>query len=399
MQLSITNNNLLAALERVRVQHPIRRGEKVETSKTIVDEVRDLLERTELNKLNKLSFQFDLIKLLACVEIVANDRDGDIADKAATVASLRPRDAMLIKGWFKLVSFYPNLLLEKLLKHLIENLGFSALENHEKVSKHIPHWFLADKLSSGILRDYNLRSNSATLDQYMSEHLFSTQDGLYSTVWFELLTKGTRSDLIRQVSRRILVEMHNRQKASERIEIGQHYLNTLNNLDEWHENILKYILAKWGKPNSPHETQKKESRFWSLVHQSAKDEFRRWLMLEEVETFFEGERADFWRHYVNSKFIRDVNNILGGEGFMLDFGHFGVIEFKNVGNAAYIYPREIFRKFWSSAEFWTNSPSHFKELSKTVRSKRMSGWDGRILHHAGWEYTSKDRINTLMAEK
>ena len=90
-------------------------------------------------------------------------------------------------------------------------------------------------------------------------------------------------------------------------------------------------------------------------------------MIEEVESFFEGERADFWRIYVEENKVRDVKNILAGEGFMLDFGRFGVIEFKNVGNAAHIYPESEFKKFWDGAAFWTNTASHFKNTAKTVR--------------------------------
>ena len=115
--------------------------------------------------------------------------------------------------------------------------------------------------------------------------------------------------------------------------------------------------------------------------------------------FFEGDRAEFWRSYVNSAKVQDVNKILAGEGFMLNFGHFGVIEFKNVGNAAYIYPSDVFNKFWKSANFGTNSPSHFKDGTKTVRSKKLPTWDGRIIHHTGWQDTAKERIDILMAEK
>lgn len=399
MLIQSNSDRLSAVLEKVRIQHPNKKGEYFSPDKSTLDEVRSLLEHTESDGLNKLAFQFDPSKLLACVDIVASDRNGDTADKAAYVAALRPRDSLPIRCWFKIVASYPNPLLEKLLKELVGSLGYDALNQHHKISYHVPQWLLASELPIGILRDYQSSSEKDSIDHFLLSHFFDNDESIYSAVWLTLLTKGRAIDLIRQDPKRILAEMDSRQGASVRRLVGQHYLNTLNGLPDWSENILEYIKNKWGVPNRPSSKKRIDHRFWDHVSESAKEEFKRWLMLAEVESFFEGDRAEFWRDFVKAAKVKDVNQILSDEGFMLDFGHFGVVEFKNVGNAAYIYPKEVFKKFWKGANFWSNDPSYFKEISQTMRSNKLPGWDGRILHFRGWQSIAKDRINTLLEEK
>jgi hypothetical protein len=396
-----TQPNLLSImLKKVRNQHPVRRGQIIGPEKSIVDEVRNLLGQTKPEHLKNLSFQFDSTRLLACVDIVATDREGDTAEKAIQVAILRPRDPMLTRVWLKLVVTYPNPLLETLIRNLIVIKGYASLEKQHRISNHLPQWFLSSELTDGILRDYRSVSENVTLDSFLVDHFFTTDHALYNAVWLKLLINGTAKDLRRQWPGRILVEMENCPKASDRRSIGRNYLNTLDGMKDWDKDILEYILKNWGNPGTSFDDKKIEHRFWHSVNDSAKEEFRRWMMLREVESFFEGVRAEFWRAFVNSGKIKDVNKILNGEGFMLDFGRFGVIEFKNVGNAAYVYPSITFREFWNKADLWTNKPSYFfKERSKTLRSKTMPGWDGRILHPTGWRYTAKERINLLTNEK
>jgi hypothetical protein len=399
MRFQFNSDRLSLVLEKVRNQHPLMRSEFISIGESIIDEVRRLLEQTDFDHLKKLSFQFDLPKLLACIEIVAIDREGNTAEKAAKIAAFRPRDSMVVKCWFKLISFYPVPLLEQLLKDLVGIRGFSSLENHKRISNHVPRWFLASKLSHGIFRDYQSTSDSDTLDRFLTKNFLTAEDALFNVVWFTLLTGGKKNDLKRQYPMRILAEMKNCQRSSDLMMVGQHYLNTLNGLTDWYDDVLEYIRIKFGKPNSALDEKKFEHRFWHPVKESAKEQFRRWLIIEEIESFFEGERAEFWRSYVNSAKVQDVNKILAGEGFMLNFGHFGVIEFKNVGHAAYIYPIDVFNKFWKSANFWIASPSFFKEGTKTVRSNKFPTWDGRIIHYTGWQSTAKERIDILMDDK
>ena len=399
MRYTFHLSRLEGLLQTVRGQHPLRKGESIEPENSIVDEVRNRLENCTYERIPQLSLLFNTKRLIACIDIVSIDREGDIAEKAAYAAKLKPRDQMLLRAWFKLVKTYPNPLLEQLLKELIQNQGFSVLENHPKISTRLPSWFLASELPIGIIRDYRTTEENIRIDEFLSEQFFTWDDSLYRFIWVALLTKGTQRDLKRQNHKRILDIIKTQLQSAVRIQICQYYLNTLNSLNNWHEEMLNYINHEWGKPGRVESDNKNDHRFWHNVKNQAKEEFRRWLISREVVSFFDGERAKFWRDYVDAAKVKDVQKILGGDGFMLDFGRFGVIEFKNVGNAAYIYPQETFKRFWKGASFWTNSPIYFKEQTKTIRAKELQGWDGRIVHPAGWQDRAKYRIDVLMAQK
>ncbi len=399
MRIQINADRLSAVLEKVRIQHPMKKGENVGLEESILGEVRSLLERTDFEGLSKLAFQLDPPQLLACIDLVAIDKTGETAQKAAHVAILRSRDSMLTTCWFKLVASYPNPLLEKLLKDLVGIRQYTALELNPHISNNLSRWLLAAELPMGIIRDYQSTSDDKKLDHFLLDHFIVRESALFKAVWLTLLTKGTATDIKRQFPNRILVEIKDRQRAFESRLIGQHYLNSLNGLVDWSDRILQHIYEEWGKPRIRSTQKRVDHRFWDDVKESAKEAFRRWLMLAEVESFFEGVRAVFWRNYVTAGKVKDVQQILAGEGFMLDFGHFGVVEFKNVGNASYIYPRTMFNTYWNGNNFRESSPAYFKDKSNTVRSKKMPGWDGRILHHLGWQSTARERIDILMGEK
>jgi hypothetical protein len=397
MAFEFTSMRLTEALEKVRRQHPLQNRDPITVGPSLVDDVRKKLEQTEITQIPNLAFRFKVSQLLACIEIVAVDMNGETADKAAAVVRLRPRDQMKPRAWFKLVAIYPNPLLEILLREICEKSGFGGIENNPKISNRIFRWLFADNLPHGILKDYR-STEKINLDLYLSENFLKPDDALHQHTWKTLLTEGTNSDLCRQKSTRILWEFKNIQRLSDRIQIGQHYLNTLRGVQEWADSILEYIFEQFDKPANPEDTTQ-NTRFWFGVNEDAKHAFRRWLILREIESFFEGERADFWREYVGLSMVKDVQKILGGEGFMLDFGRFGVVEFKNVGNAAYVYSGDVFRKFWNRASFMDGPTSQFKDLIKTLRTSSLPGWDGRILHHHGWQEKAKYRIDILLAEK
>jgi len=399
MWLSFISNRLDDVLETVRKQHPVRKGKTFEIETSIVGEVRERLDACEFENLAKLAYSFGLRHILACIEIIAVDKEGDTAEKAAYIAQLRPRDQAISSGWFKLVKSYPNPLLENLLKELLTEKGFESLLKHPKISDRVLYWFVSENLARGVLNDYQRSHQKNNFDSYLAEHQLIHDDGLHQRAWWVLLVKGKAGELKKEKPGRILAEFNKAIKSVLLIKSGQHYLNTLKGRSEWAESILKFINNKWGEPKPTDDRKDKESRFWQGVSDVARQEFRQWLMIEEVESFFEGERADFWKIYVEASQVRDVKNILAGEGFMLDFGRFGAIEFKKVGNAAYIYPESEFKIFWNGAAFWTNTASHFKNTVKTVRLPSEPSWDGRIVHFKYWQDRAKTRINGLLRMK
>ena len=243
----------------VRKQHPIRKGKKVEIEASLIDEVRARLDACEIESLANLAYSFDLRHILACIEIIAVDKEGDTAEKAAHIAQLRPRDQAILSGWFKLVKFYPNLLLENLLRALLTEKGFEILAMNPKISDRVPYWFVSENLARGILKDYQESQQKSNFDSYLAEQQLIPEYGLHQSAWWMLLLKGKADDLKREKPSRIIFEFSKAIKSALAIKFGQHYLNTLNGRKEWAEPILKFINNKWGGPK-PTERQEKKMK-------------------------------------------------------------------------------------------------------------------------------------------
>lgn len=396
MALRFHSQYLDKVIKKVRTQHSSRAGEGAVIAGSVVDEVRKILDACPDEALAQTAFQFRLKQILACIEIIGTDKKGRTADKAAMIVIVRPRSQAIAKGWYRLVKSYPNDMLENVVRKLIEIKGFSILENRKDVSPDVPFWFVSGKLAQGIVREFQKKEQTGLLDDYLANNYFRSEDGLFKEVWRVFLLEGTPHRIAKEGSSRLLREFEHITNRPYVEKFGQYYLNRLSPTREWDSLILDFIYQRYGLPKDEENTGKAVSMFWSMVNDHAKQEFRKWAILKQVETFFEGERADFWRRFVKSSKVVDVQQILEGSGFMLDFGKFGVIEFKDKGNASYIYPVTVFQEYWSGAKFRANNPTHFKDITKTLVSAVRPSWKGRILHHRGWQDTAENIIRNLM---
>ncbi|NQT55265.1 MAG: hypothetical protein HQ551_03455 [Desulfobacteraceae bacterium] len=395
MRIQVNISRLESALQEVRNAHPFRGNAIDQIYSSLIDKVREKLESCPFDNLSELAFTFNIREILACLEILANDRNVETIQKAAHILKLRPRKQVVLRGWFKLVSLYPHDLLERTLRDLITAKGFGPLEKNSKISSRIAYWFVSVSLSEGVFRDYKNASANKILDEYLSDNLLMAEDGLYHDVWRRLLTKGIAKLIKKEDCSRILSEFNKVSNATYLPWFGQHYLNALKTRDIWDEPVLELIERRFGSPSDKDRKSAIETPFWGKVSDPAKQEFRTWLMLRLIQDFFEGERADFWEKYVQANLVKRVKEILHRDGFMIDFGHFGVIEFKYVGNAAYIYPANVFAQYWVNSGRWYN-PGDFKDKYKTVKHGSHPGWDGRIIHRDHWQSNTSKIIGRLL---
>ena len=397
MRIESTIPHLEAILEEVREKHPTKAEiQNIDTS-PLLDEIRRKLKESSYDELEKLAFEFSSKKLMACLEVLFIDKEGEIPKKAAEVLKIRPRDHVILKGWLKIVKHYPHNLLEKTLRELMEENQFRAFKNADKISPLLPHWFITRTFPDGILHDYQISGNIKNFDSYLKNNYLDENDGLFKAAWQCLLMQGTSVTLKKEKADRILFELIKPVNAPFHIPICQRYLNILSNL-YWDERILNFIADKYNLPISINSGLDVDTLFWKKVNKRVKEEFNTWYLSKQIEEFFEGERADFWKKYVPRNAVKRLNMILNGEGFLIDFGVIGVVEFKNIGNAAYIYPRNTFAGYWRRSEYSDRSDD-FKNREKTIRDKSFPGWDGRIIHREGWQSDTATKINKLIGLK
>lgn len=117
--------------------------------------------------------------------------------------------------------------------------------------------------------------------------------------------------------------------------------------------------------------------------------WRELLAITEMTGFFEkvsdNERFEFWRGYLSE--MRDVRGDLDNLRLFIDFGGFGVLEFGETGNAAYIYRREDFERF------------RRRNFEKRMSNNALKNQDinlGRITHHSGWKRKATQKMRGLL---
>jgi len=386
-------SKLEETLQIIREKHPKRGSQDIRVDKSLIDEVRTILENTENEKVPPLAWGFNKKQILACLEIVALGRKGETAEKAAVILMTRPKGMTILKGFRKLIRQYEHKLLEKVIKVQLESKGYDIFERTQFEPLRIKKWLLCETLGSGLFAEYKSTRKNELLDDYLSALPITEKDGLYKWSWRYLLLHGNPEDIRRESGQRIYSEFIDKDNIKFFKKFCVNYLNKLNKSEYWYEPILDLIAKEYGLPKGKMDQTGYENPFWSEINSSTKDELRKWLLMKRIEAFFgNDERSDFWKSYVEKGSISDAETILSNEGFMLNFGKFGVVEFKEIGNAAYIYPSDVFREYWRSSERRYH-PSSFKDMSRTIKTVN---WDGRIVHPQGWQQRAHQLINRLL---
>ncbi|HPC33224.1 MAG TPA: hypothetical protein PLG94_10610 [Smithellaceae bacterium] len=378
-------------LTEIRRKHQILKHITHEVAQSIIEKVRAKLLACPTDEIKKLAAELVPEEIRACLYLLD---DHAVSDKAAEIILQRPRKGILIAAWKRWIQNYPGPKnLEDVVRGLIEKLGTDYLIERAIAPQYVTVWLKDSLIPSGVLSHYHQTKGRTGLDAYLFASKIKEEQGLFHAVWHRLLTAGSENQLNSESPDRILMEfVKPTTGGADKVAYGRHYLNVLRKQDKWHEPILNFIATRYGRPANSNQI---EDAFWRGVDDDVKDEFLKWYITKQIIDFFEGERADFWRHFVKTRSVRDVLKILDGKGFMLDFGSFGVIEFKDKGNAAYVYPRDVFRFFQSIAVKYT-IPTYFKNRNTTVKTSFDPYWDGRIIHSGAWQPGARQRIEGII---
>lgn len=393
MKIAFHPRSLTGTLNEIRIKHPTFGGSSDKLPESLVEQVRKLLLSTPHDNIQSLARELTPQQVKACLFLLDDEKVGE---KALKVLLQRARRDVYIQAWRILVRTYPaSESLQQLVDSMSDSIGTDTLVNAGVAPPYVADWLKEKSLATGVFVHYHRSGNNHNFDEYLFASGLHEADGLFSKAWYQLLTVGTSGDLTAQGGNRILMEFEKPSTGGEaKTAYGRHYLNTLQSVDKWHEPILHYIFKRYGLPSS---RQGPEDPFWKKVNDDVKSEYLKWYITKEILDFFEGERADFWRDFVNARHVIGVQSTLAGRGFMIDFGNFGVIEFKDIGNAAYIYPKEVLNKYWANTKRYTQ-PADLKDRSKTIHS---IGSEGRIIHNppGAWQQKAKTEIQTLLRRR
>lgn len=117
-------------------------------------------------------------------------------------------------------------------------------------------------------------------------------------------------------------------------EIIDKYLTGFNHAD-YHDELFTQVIRRLNDPRT------NISR-WNNISEQSIEKVKKRLIRDELYDFFEydSERFNYWKRYLDH--VQDVDYIVEPPIAAMYFKEFVVVEFANVGNAAYFYERNGF---------------------------------------------------------
>ena len=189
-----------------------------------------------------------------------------------------------------------------------------------------------------------------------------------------VMTGGTARQLSREGGDR-LVDWFPTLSPLDRRKFARQYLVTLA-VEEWEDVVLRLIDSEYGSPRRGRQA------FWGTVPPNRSTAFLQWLLRSKLDRVFAGDTD---RHVYWLSKMREMVDVETGKAgrtqyAWLDFGEFAVVEFFEVGNAAYFYSRDEARAFRVKRP---GSPGALKRR-QTVRFgwTSMPNW---LIHGSNWQ--------------
>lgn len=203
---------------------------------------------------------------------------------------------------------------------------------------------------------------------------------------FEMLKKGLAKDnMIKRESESLI-----------RLRLERYALN------DYQELIKIYLEARTHESFDPllleqavirlHDPREREDD-WTFLNETALAEVNRWLVVNELKKFFEGDanrRFDYWERYLH--YIVNVEQLKGNGNLKVAFIYFAdfvVVEFGIIG-AAYFYHRDGFDRWiltrTQTREFRSRSISYKEKCLKdtTKIMKETPLFIHKMSHSGGW---------------
>lgn len=383
MEIHVCFTKLDAALQEVKRSHRKRQEVVPAPPENLLMEVRRKIRQCPEEHLASLAFSLTVEELAAAISLPAIDGDDPaLVGKCYKIQQYRPLEEVFWAGVSCVLQRYPAKALQRVLGRLLQKKVLFPQSVPETFPKPILSWLVAlTGIGSAALSEYENRvmTEKETLPFFLKRARCEWEN-VNTHVWHLLLLKGNKRAMACQelpdlygtlVKGEGLAAIHQKR-------MQQHYLIALESVAFWHDKILYHLMKTYGIPEIQSETRS----FWKEIPEPVRQNFRHWCIGQAIEDFFDGERAEFWKRFYQSQDILDVKTILKGDGFMLRFRHFGVVEFKEIGNAAYVYGSEVFETFWKAAGL-KDTPEAFKDIGNTLRYGH--GKDGRIIHRQDWE--------------
>lgn len=302
-------------------------------------------------------------------------------DKIYEVVNKRPRDEYILTFFRSFQNNYSN---TKFNKHFINYLNkypdaYEKLAMGKNTLIVWKAWMISDDLVGIIVNQY-FRGNSE-IKRYLNSLSLGSTRKLYKDCFKYFLTICNGDDYLGLELKEIIDNLQIF-STNETIRFMNNYLTKLD-VENFQDDILEYIYITYDTPLDP-----RNQFIWGQIYELCKDKYNLWYAKKMLSEFFKGDpRFEFWYEYIKSLQAKLIS--VNENQLFLDFGNFIVIEFKNIGNAAYVYDKDYFNenymKYLKSNQIFKDNK--FKNKHKVIR---------RIIHGKNWQRITSKRIGGIM---
>lgn len=377
-------DQLLKAESEVRSAHPETVDSYPHTMPDVLERLRQLLGSTAEEELMELARRLPLPDLRAALHLLCLNEDELILERAERLLRYRPRRDLVFPAWKLLLANYPAIYLERSFKFLVSKHRYPWLQDDETAGI-LDKWLSADRLSRGVFDDIEA-SCPEDIDAYFLKFGIPESSLLRGVVWQEILANAS-ARLINRVGPRTLLRQALLKHAGVQKNFAANYLCKLRHRSAWNDQVLNWIRDKYGVP----PMQEMHLPFWRGIPDEICREFRRWANETTIRKFFETihdphGRFLFWRDFIDE--MEEVRVVAGGQAMIMDFGRFGVAEFSEIGNAAYIYRANDFIKIRG-----------IKGYAPLSAFKIKSAVYQRIIHRKDWQAEWLGTIKDLIRRR
>lgn len=375
---------LEAESEIKRAHHKINAELKIDGIDT--NRLRNLLNKIkELDKNEIPRFSYELSKedlYLLADYMPRNSYDVDL-DKIYEILKIRFRDDFISIFYSGFQNHYYNTNFNNYFRKFLKltNKSHAVLGISIEAINQFINWLSESNVIDKIVNSYF--SSNTDFDSYMKYFGFLPSKKLYEDCIRYLYTCCSAKFYL-EANIEELINIIKGYNHKEIIKFINNYLLRME-VDDFQDEILNYIHLKYGDID-----EKNYIYIWNNIYEEAKQKYSIWIAQKQMDKFFKGDaRYMFW---VN--FIKDVTAKLmavNDKQLFLDFGKFIVVEFKEINNAAYIYSKDVFNKYFldyaNKKDVYDNSV--FKNPSLMFISNK-------IIHSGNWQYRTNKLINKLI---
>jgi len=326
---------------------------------------------------------FSTTERTAAVHAYTLARDESEQEHLAIALTSRPRPEFILPGWLVLQDEIHDPLFLDCIHEIAKAIQSSPpVEDLGPIQLSLD-LLCSDQLDIAILSE--VFESPAPIDPWLSSFgnaIVSLRQGaaLFDHLRGESLMTGP-GQFLKQQPLADMLEWVKAATDENKQRFGINYLSKLP-LNEARRRLVEYFVKRYGLPASGH-------RFWSRLHESVRNAIQDMMAVKMLEDFFQGisdphHRFEFWKGF--KRHLRDIQGPTDRRQAILVFPNFFVVEFRDVGNAAYFYRQEHLPRF---KERLNGHPSSLKD-------RRLAS--ERLRHYKGWQETWRWQIRQFISK-